>query len=447
VQSVDTIEIEPAMVEGAHVFEPRNSRAYDDPRSHIRIEDAKTFFASTQARYDVIVSEPSNPWVSGVATLFSDEFYSRMGRHLSDDGMLVQWLHYYETDVDLMGSILKALGRNFSDYVIYTPQSGDIVIVAVKRGRVPLPVATVFNNPEMKALFERMGVRSLEELMLHRVASRAVIEPFLEQTRYPPNSDYFPVVDLNASRARFRRESVSDLASIPRSFVPFEALIDGDVRLTLEGFERDRLHASSRVDDALTAAAAADLFLTGTSVQVARVPPIARLHISLARSGLRQCDIDTELWVDTLEATLRAVSQALHGRVLERIFGEITGSECYRRLPAAERGRIALYRALAFHDVKGMREESDKLAAMTHTWAPDNLAVIALSGISARVVQGDLDGARVVWDATRDRFSARMAEALSTRVIVAHIPRAVAPKAAPEPEVPAGRSIPAEVPK
>jgi hypothetical protein len=260
VKVVDTIEIEPAMVEGARVFEPRNSLAYTDARSHIRIEDAKTFFASTQARYDVIVSEPSNPWVSGVATLFSDEFYSRIGRHINDNGMLVQWVHYYETDLDIMGSILKALGRNFSDYVIYTPQSGDILVLAVKRGKVPQPSDALFRTPAMKASLERLGVHSLNELMLHRVASRRVIEPLVEQTRYPANSDYFPVVDLNASRARFRRTSAGDIAEVSRAFVPFESLVDGDARVTLEGFERKRPYSSSRIEDALIAAAFADFF-------------------------------------------------------------------------------------------------------------------------------------------------------------------------------------------
>jgi spermidine synthase len=69
--SVDPIEIEAAMVEDARGFRPRNERAYDDPRSRVHLEDAKTFFSTHHTQYDLIVSEPSNPWVSGVAGLFS----------------------------------------------------------------------------------------------------------------------------------------------------------------------------------------------------------------------------------------------------------------------------------------------------------------------------------------------------------------------------------------
>src|SRR5690606_30483779 len=95
---VDTIEIERAMVEGARLFGDRVSRAYDDPRSRVRIDDARTFFSTGARKYDVIVSEPSNPWVSGVAGLFTQEFYAFLKHHLNDQGMLVQWLHMYEID-------------------------------------------------------------------------------------------------------------------------------------------------------------------------------------------------------------------------------------------------------------------------------------------------------------------------------------------------------------
>jgi spermidine synthase len=72
-QAVDTVEIEPAVVEGAKAFGKRVERVYKDPRSHIHIEDAKTFFYNRKEKYDLIVSEPSNPWVSGVSGRFSND--------------------------------------------------------------------------------------------------------------------------------------------------------------------------------------------------------------------------------------------------------------------------------------------------------------------------------------------------------------------------------------
>ncbi len=90
-ERLDTIEIEAAMVEGARMFRPRSGTVFSDPRSHIIVEDAKTFFSTHDRKYDIIISAPSNPWVSGVANLFSLEFYQAIRRHLTEEGVFVQW--------------------------------------------------------------------------------------------------------------------------------------------------------------------------------------------------------------------------------------------------------------------------------------------------------------------------------------------------------------------
>jgi spermidine synthase len=135
VKSLESIEIEPFMVEAASQgYRPKIHQVFEDPRSRIVFEDAKTFFAMTREPYDVIISEPSNPWVSGVATLFSDEFYSRIVTYLKPDGLLVQWLQIYETDMSIIASIVTAMSKHFGGYAIYNADDSNIMIVAT-RGR------------------------------------------------------------------------------------------------------------------------------------------------------------------------------------------------------------------------------------------------------------------------------------------------------------------------
>ncbi|HRN54085.1 MAG TPA: hypothetical protein PK788_11350, partial [Gemmatimonadaceae bacterium] len=71
-ERVTTVEIEPEMVEAAERFVPANARAYEDPRAVSVIDDARAYFATAPRKFDVIVSEPSNPWVSGVSALFTE---------------------------------------------------------------------------------------------------------------------------------------------------------------------------------------------------------------------------------------------------------------------------------------------------------------------------------------------------------------------------------------
>src|SRR5258708_10146818 len=122
---------------GGGCFFPRNSRAYRGPRSRVFFEDAKSYFARHGRLYDVIISEPSNPWVNGVASLFTTEFYRDSKRYLAPQGLFVQWLQIYELNDRLLGSMLAALVENFADYEVYAANSADLVVVAVAEGRVP----------------------------------------------------------------------------------------------------------------------------------------------------------------------------------------------------------------------------------------------------------------------------------------------------------------------
>jgi hypothetical protein len=122
---------------GREALPPAQRPAYEDPRSHIHIDDAKTFFASRGKRYDIIVSEPSNPWVSGVSTLYSHEFYGQVSRHLKDDGLFVQWVQSYDIGLDLISTVFKALGSRFGDYVVYRVGTVDLLIVATPGRALP----------------------------------------------------------------------------------------------------------------------------------------------------------------------------------------------------------------------------------------------------------------------------------------------------------------------
>ena len=75
VERVDAAEIEPAIIEASHNFDHVNGRPLDDPRVHLIIDDARTYLGSTHEQYDVVISEPSNPWMTGVSNLFTREFF------------------------------------------------------------------------------------------------------------------------------------------------------------------------------------------------------------------------------------------------------------------------------------------------------------------------------------------------------------------------------------
>jgi len=214
VGQVDTVEIEPAMVEGARLFGDRVSRAYDDPRSHIVIDDAKAHFAGSGRRYDLIISEPSNPWVGGTASLFSDEFYAFVPGQLNDGGLFVQWLQLYEITPELVSSVLDGLVDHFSDVRAYLANDSDLIIVATPQGKLPELNAGVFEHPALRAELARVGVHGLDDLRDTYAMGDAALRAYPALYPSPRHSDYHPILTLRAPIARFQQGYVGDVESI-----------------------------------------------------------------------------------------------------------------------------------------------------------------------------------------------------------------------------------------
>lgn len=219
-KQVDTIEIERAMVEGARIFGDRVDRAYSDQRSNIVIDDAKSFLSSQQKKYDIIISEPSNPWISGVGALFSKEFYEFVPQFLSEDGIFLQWLQLYEIDEGLVGTVLNALTPNFHDYHAYLSNNSDLLIVASMED---LPKDVDFSNLiaiDMASDLSRVGISDTGQISFRRIADARMIEAWSRLFSTRTNSDYFPILSLEAPRARFQRLSASKITGLQVSEFP-----------------------------------------------------------------------------------------------------------------------------------------------------------------------------------------------------------------------------------
>lgn len=225
VREVVTIEIEPEMINASASFRPANERVFEDPRSTFVIDDAKSYFASARRKFDLVLSEPSNPWVSGVSGLFTVEFYSRVRRQLSDSGVFGQWLHLYELNDGLASSVLSAIDATFPDYEVFFTSNSDILVVAANRPlRAPdWTVAGYSGIARDLRHVVRMAPESFEAL---RLGGRAVLHPML-LNRGAANSDYFPVLDLGAERMRFMRESAEGYTGLSAGRFDVVAALSG----------------------------------------------------------------------------------------------------------------------------------------------------------------------------------------------------------------------------
>jgi spermidine synthase len=119
IETVTCVELEPFTINGSRYFEHVNHRPLTDPRVHLIIDDARTYLRVTPNRYDIIMSEPSHPWVPGVANLFTQEFFT-MGRdRLSEQGVFVQWLQIYQLSTESLRSVLATFHKVFPHVLVF----------------------------------------------------------------------------------------------------------------------------------------------------------------------------------------------------------------------------------------------------------------------------------------------------------------------------------------
>ena len=354
IDAVETIEIEPAMVEAARGFIARNANAYADPRSHIRIDDAKTFFSTRNGRYDIIISEPSNPWVSGVSNLFSNEFYHLVRRYLKPGGVLVQWFQLYEIDISLVASVLRALGDNFPDYAIYASTDNDLLIVAGDAATLAQPLADVFREPGLARELRTVHMQNLADLHVRKIASRATIHPLMQSYPVPANSDYYPYLDLNAARYRFLQQGAGELASLNTAGVPVIPMLEGGnppPQVSLDGADYFGL-----IEQIRRAQYVRDSYLKPNPPEPLALPRALQKDLELASLRALDCwdPARHDAWLHSLFEVAIAVNSFLPPEETAAIWRRFESAGCYGSLPRQYKLWIALFKAVGARDAADM---------------------------------------------------------------------------------------------
>lgn len=212
IDTLYTIEIEPAMVTASRAFYPANRRVFDDPRSRFVTDDARSVFAGSSRGFDLIMSEPSNPWVSGVSGLFTEEFYGRVRRALVPGGVFGQWMHLYEMTDALVLTVLRALSVHFPVFRIYLTNTMDMLIVAsADRTLSDMAWQEVADLPAIQHDLRQFRAISADQIGRSLVATSEELAPLL-RAPYGRNSDFFPLLDQGAEQARFLGRAVEGVS-------------------------------------------------------------------------------------------------------------------------------------------------------------------------------------------------------------------------------------------
>ena len=402
-KELQTIEIEPAMIEGSkRAFYPANKRVFDDPRAHFVIDDAKSYFASAHRKFDIIMSEPSNPWVSGVSGLFTREFYHRVRTYLSEDGVFGQWLHLYEINDKLVLSVLAALHENFRSYEIFLVSNTDILIVASNRDAVPKPDWSVFQYPDIERDTRRFLQFTPQALENMRLTNSAALAPLFELSRHP-NSDYFPLLDLGTERTRFLQSEAT-----------------GFINMNTGRFDLVAAALNRRVD-----------FDTASATPVPAIPRLNSLAVGARLRAVTRGSADTlrgdsdfdqalfnysmlqglmasgrvpsdwGLWTRAVLNVERVVHAGTAGVVDEEFYAPIYTYLRQVKAPTDVLDAVDFMHALAAWDYPAVATSGDRVIAHTLRTKRALMPAETLrdATVIAKLATGDVTGARKVFDA------------------------------------------------
>ena len=231
--SVDVIELEPAVRHVAELCAPVNHDALANPAVHLHVGDAREYLVTTKNTYDLIFSEPSNPYRAGVSSFFTADFYRSSFGRLSSRGIFLQWLQLYEVDGEVIRTALATLGSVFPHVSIWETQVGDTLLVATKD---PLDIdlaqlrARLAEQPFADAIREVWYVDDAEGFLAHHVANEDFTRQVIALGTEPATDDRNPLEYAFArgvGRSAYATES--DLWALTRGLRTDRPRVSGDV--------------------------------------------------------------------------------------------------------------------------------------------------------------------------------------------------------------------------
>ncbi len=399
-ETVDSIEIEPRIIEAAHQgFFPRNRQAYADPRSRLHIEDAKTFFSVTNKQYDIIVSEPSNPWVSGISSLFTKEFYRNTASHLRDGGLLVQWVQLYEIDFDSVASIIKALSPEFQDYAVFISDRNNLIIVGAKNSQIGPLGERVFGVPGLRDDLQRVSVLTRDDVRARRVGDKQLLDSFFQRSLAPVNSDYFPFIDHRAARARFMGKIAAEPVLLLLAELPIHEMLSA---ASPGPVSWQPLSLQNPADRALGQIVTRFTLEGHDDVTLGRM----RDSLAVARIGAPDCGKQAPaIWQAGWVNVGRFVAPYLDPGRADAFWNKLLPPQCRERMSVDAKRWYRLLRAVAARDAPAMIEHGGELLRRADAQTPArDTRYAAASVILGQLALQNPEGAREVWGLLQERL-------------------------------------------
>lgn len=135
-REIEVLEIEPAMAKVAEFFHDKNGKVLEDSRVRLIPTDGRNYIVASPKLYDIIAAEPSNPWIAGIANLYTREFYDVVKSKLKEDGIFAQWFHNYSMSPDDFRMVFHTFVEAFPNVSLWGMKESDFLLIGTKQEQV-----------------------------------------------------------------------------------------------------------------------------------------------------------------------------------------------------------------------------------------------------------------------------------------------------------------------
>ncbi|MBN1627710.1 MAG: fused MFS/spermidine synthase [Deltaproteobacteria bacterium] len=233
VKQLDVLEINDQVIKAAEFFTPWNNNCLTNPNTRIIVQDGRNHLELTDEKYDVIISEPSNPWMAGLANLFTLDYFKTVKERLRGNGIFIQWTNAYDMDWDSFAMIGRTFAEVFPDgLLIETISSSDFLLVGFSEEK-SLDLKTAERNIVFAGQSKNISIR--DPKVIFNLIVTEDLKGFFGPG--PLHTDNWPLLEFATPK------------SIGRSSGTIEEMIKRNSRLS--GETKEIVESNKNIDPAL----------------------------------------------------------------------------------------------------------------------------------------------------------------------------------------------------
>jgi spermidine synthase len=393
IQRVDVMELEPAILHVARVCALANQDVLDNPNCRVLLGDARELLLTTRERYDLIFSEPSNPYRAGIASLFTTEFYETAHERLNPGGLFLQWVQAYEVDGDAIRMVLATLGAVFPHVETWTTQTGDLLLVASATPRVWNADALrmrLGREPFKTAMLRIWGVDSVEGFLAHFAAGARLAQQLAGLPNQPRNTDDNTLLEFAFARSVGRSQGfrTPELLHAAADIGAARPAIDGAVNWEGVGEERLAMFAYDKYPPPVPQTAS----------------ELTRTRCEIRRLMLENVAAAAQLWLAHRPEPLNPRDSLTFAHALAEVGSEET-APFVERVHAFSPGEAAALAALFHHRHGRVVQARASLVAAFTAWRNDAWPTSSVQArafeLAAELAIEDKDSAAALFAALR----------------------------------------------